>query len=411
LSRYSIAVKDFRIIKSAKVEPEGITLIYGPNGSGKSTLGKALVSLLSNQHSEDNFRHGQSSYAVAVRAGDNRLVYTRNGDVATLKFNDEQERQKLGRAPMSQVEPRFPLKRYDYEDDSFFPNFSFQNAVPIFGDISIYSLFSSMFSSIGRVSERVSACQTDCRALVKERDGSLANSEMLKEKVTESTVALDNLKGQYPDIDSEYLVIKDLVLVKQKIDEFMQEYLLLSNLCVDKEKRSMAALYDEAQPLFPAVMLVEKVNRVLSQQSSLERKLLGVRGELAALPDMPVGGDFYSLVSAGARLQRFQWGVQKMREESVPNVPVALLDGVGRLRSMAQGLEVIRESLPPVAQVSLIQGVSAVKRDCKGLDALREQMDFLEAEEAVVREQLQTLPCERYAEGLCPYSEVKDLRG
>jgi energy-coupling factor transporter ATP-binding protein EcfA2 len=405
MTRYSIAVKDFRIIKQAKVEPEGITLIYGPNGNGKSTLGKALVSLLSNQHSEDNFRHGQSSYAIAVRAGENRIVYTRNGDVATLKFNDEPERQKLGRSPMSQVEPRFPLKRYDYEDDSFFPNFSFQNAVPIFGDISIYSLFSSMFSSIARVSERVSACQTDVRSLSKKRDGSLASSEMLKEKVSESTAALDKLKGQYPNIEFDYQSIKELVAVKQKIDEFMQEYASLSTLCTDKEKRNMAALYDEAQPLFPAIMLVEKVNRVLTQHSSLKNNLAEVQGELASLPSIPFVEDPYRLVSTGVRLLGLRLAVKESDAKSIPDVPVSLFESICRLRSLGKEYGGIQNSKPPEVPVALVQGLAVIKNKTGDLEAVRDQLQFLSTEESTVRGQLQALPCERYAEGLCPYSD------
>jgi energy-coupling factor transporter ATP-binding protein EcfA2 len=405
MSRYSIAVKDFRIIKQAKVEPEGVTLIYGPNGNGKSTLGKALVSLLSNQHSEDNFRHGQSSYAIAVRAGENRLVYTRNGDVATLKFNDEPERQKLGRAPMSQVEPRFPLKRYDYEDDSFYPNFSFQNAVPIFGDISIYSLFSSMFSSIARVSERVSACQTDIRSLAKKLVGSLASSEMLKEKVSESAAALDELKSQHPNIELDYQTVKGLVAVKQKIDEFMREYALLSTTCDDKGKRSMAALYDGAQPLFPAVMLVEKVNRVLSQHGSLKNTLKGVQNELASLPKIPIVEDPSRLVSEGVKLQRLQKDVEKVDISSVPNVPVFLFEGFVRLRKLRESEAGVMNSTPPDVPVSLIQGMAEITIKTSDLAAIRDQLRFLSTEESTVREQLQALPCERYAEGLCPYSD------
>jgi DNA repair exonuclease SbcCD ATPase subunit len=405
MSRYSIAVKDFRIIKQAKVEPEGITLIYGPNGNGKSTLGEALVSLLSNQHSEGNFRHGQSSYAIAVRAGESRIVYTRNGDVATLKFNDEPERQKLGRSPLSQVEPRFPLKRYDYEDDSFFPNFSFQNAVPIFGDISIYSLFSSMFSSIAKVSERVSACQTDIRSLSKKRDGSIASSEMLKEKVSESTAALNELMGQYPNIEFDYQTIKGLVGVKQKIDEFMQEYASLSTLCADKGKRGMAALYDEAQPLFPAVMLVEQVNRVLSQHSSLKNNLEVVQNELASLPKIPFVGDPYRLVSEGVKLQGLQEDIKKVDVKSIPDVPVFLFEGFARLRELRIRERGVTDSKPPDVPVSLIQGLADIAIKISNLEAVRDQLRFLSTEESVVREQLQALPCERYAEGLCPYSD------
>jgi energy-coupling factor transporter ATP-binding protein EcfA2 len=402
VSRYSIAVKDFRVIKQAKVEPEGITLICGENGVGKSSLGKALVTLLSNQHSEENFRHGQSSYAIGVQIGGNRLVYTRKGDVASVKFNDEPERQKLGRVPMSQVEPRFPLKRFDYEDSSFFPNFSFQNEIPLFGDISIYSLFSSMFSSIARVSERVTACQNECRSLSKKRDGSLAGSEVLKERVFESSKALDGLKAEHPNIESDYMGGKALVERKREIDDFMREYVSLSASCGDVEKRSMAALYDDAQSLFPAVMLVERVGRVLARQDCLKADLLGVQEELASFPDIFRVADCYALVSGVVRLRQFE--EELGRVEVVPYVPVSLLEGVGKLRFRERELLVVLGEELPVVPVSLFEWVGEISRLSHSLNAFREELGLVMQEEAVARDQLQALPCERFVDGFCPYS-------
>jgi energy-coupling factor transporter ATP-binding protein EcfA2 len=402
MGRYSIAVKDFRVIKQASVEPEGITLVYGENGMGKSSLGKALVALLSNQHSGENFRHGQSSYAIGVQIGGNRLVYTRNGDVASLRFNDEPERQKFGRVPMSQVEPRFPLKRFDYEDSSFFPNFSFQNEVPLFGDISIYSLFSSMFSSIARVSERVTACQTECRSLAKKRDGSLAGSEVLKEKVSESSKALAELNALYPDIESAYRDGKALVEKKRGIDDFMLEYVSLSASCGDREKWNMAALYDEAQSLFPAVMLVERVGRVLNRLDCLRADLRGVQEELAAFPKIFLTVDCHALVSGVVKLRQLERELGGV--EVVPYVPVSLVEGVGRLWFKEHELREVLEEKLPVAPVSLFEGVGMVSRLSGALDAFRAELSLVASEEAVVRDQLQALPCDRFVDGLCPYS-------
>jgi energy-coupling factor transporter ATP-binding protein EcfA2 len=404
MSRYSIAIKNFRVVKNAAVEPEGITLVWGGNGMGKSSLGKALVSLLSNQHSEENFRHGQSSYAVGVRVGENRLVYTRNGDVATVKFNDEPERQKLGRVPMSQVEPRFPLKRFDYEDSSFFPNFSFQNEIPLFGDISIYSLFSSMFSSIARVSERVTACQTELRSLSKKRDASLASSEMLKGKVSESSKDLDNLKAQYPNIDSDYSTGKALVQKKQEIDNFLQEYVSLSAACGDKEKLGMAVLYDEAKVLFPSVMLVEKVGRVFSQLNGLVVGLEGVRKELRAFPGILAEVDCSALVSKVVRLRQLEAELAKVQSEVVPNVPGSLIEGIGRLRAKESGLALVAGEKPPVISISLLEGVWKISRFVSGISSFRGELEAVLAEESVVLGQIQELPCDRFAEGLCPYA-------
>jgi energy-coupling factor transporter ATP-binding protein EcfA2 len=404
VGRYSIAIKDFRVIRQAKVEPEGITLICGGNGMGKSSLGKALVTLLSNQHSEENFRHGKSMYAIGVRVGDNRLLYTRNGDTSSVKFNDEPARQKLGRVPMSQVEPRFPLKRFDYEDSSFFPNFSFQNEIPLFGDISIYSLFSSMFSSIAKVSERVTACQTDCRSLSKKREGSLASSEMLKEKVSESKKDLAGLEERYPNLESDYLEVKSLVERKRKIDAFMREYVSLSASCGDAGKQTMAALYDEAQPLFPAVMMVEKAGRVLTQLGVLEDSLKAVREELAAFPDILLKVNFSVLISEGLTLNRFEERLEKIQGEVVPDVPVVLLGGMARIQDMERELRFVRQGTPPNIPVSLVDNVGRVEILQMSLQVTQGELGLVLQNESAVQDQVKALPCERFADGLCPYS-------
>jgi hypothetical protein len=403
--RYSIAVKDFRVIKQARVDPEGITLVWGANSSGKSSLGKALVSLLSNQHSEENFRHGQSSYAIGVRVGENKLAYVRNGDVTTVKFNDEAERQKLGRAPMSQVEPRFPLKRYDYEDSSFFPNFSFQNEVPLFGDISIYALFSSMFASIAKVSERVTACQTEGRSLSKKRDGSLASSETLKEKVSESSKALAELQALYPNIEAEYREVKSLVERKRKIDAFLQEYATLSVSCHDSEKLAMAELYDEAQSLFPEVMLVEKVGRVLTQLDSLNQRVGGVYDELGAFPAILLDIDFQALIAGVGKINRLEGDLSAVQSEGVPDVPVALVEGVGRVKFQEGELQRIQAGIPPAVSGSLFEGLGKVLGLLSALDRFRAELQLVLQEESAARDQLRAFPCERLVDGLCPYQD------
>jgi hypothetical protein len=259
-----------------------------------------------------------------------------------------------------------------------------------------------MFSSIARVSERVSACQTECRSLSKKRDGSLASSEMLKEKVSESSKALDGLKAEHPNLDSEYRDGKALIERKREIDDFMREYVSLSASCVDMEKRNMAALYDEAQSLFPAVMLVEQVERVLAQHDCLKGDLLGVQEGLAAFPEIFLTVDCYALVSGVAKLRQLEGELKGVGV--VPHVPVSLVEGVGRLRFKERELrEVLREELP-VAPVSLFEGVGMISRLSNALDAFRAELAEVRLEESAVLDQLRTLPCDRFADGLCPYS-------
>jgi energy-coupling factor transporter ATP-binding protein EcfA2 len=402
MGRFSFGIKDYRIIRQAKIDPEGITLIYGANGNGKSTIIKALVSLLSNHHSDDNFRHGQTAYAIAARIGDNKLIYTRNGDVSSVKFNDEGERLKLGKSPMNQVEPRFTLKRYDCEEDNFFPNFSFQNSVPIFGDISIYSLFGVMFASIAKVSDRVTSCRSACLATSKKKDASLTSSEMLKKKVEEYSKAVDNLKGRYPNLDADYVFLRSLAEKKQKIDAFMQEYSGLMASCGNVHKRHLADLYDDAKPLFPSMMLVQKVQGVIEQLKVLGDSLQSVKKELGVLPD--VGKNVSRLVSMIGTAFRLTGELFVVRDEinTVPNVSLSLLNGAVHFISLNQKLGAIEVS--PFVDVSLIEMVSRICGLKKQLAKLKPEAAIVSNEYAGVHSRLSVLPCDRYSEGLCPFA-------
>jgi chromosome segregation ATPase len=370
VSRFVLAVKNYRIIKQAKLEPEGITLVYGQNGNGKSSIIKALVSLLSNQHSEDNFRHGQGSYAIAARCGDTRLVYTRAGDQSSVRFNDEGERKKLGRGPMYQVEPRFPLKRIDYEDSSFFPNIAFQNGVPVFGEISCTDLMSSLFSSVARLSERVNACKSESAGLAKRRDASENNIEMLKKKVAESSRSVDELENDNAGIEERYKSLSELVRKKAEVDRFDAEYDEYSEKCGDDMKRGMARLYDEALPLFPELLKVQKAEKVIAQLIAVKDELEQVKKEAAAVPDVsPV------IISSVVSLFQFR----KRLEEA---------------HSELAGVPVVSHSL-----VSMVGKLGRLQGERAGLgDALSVVADDLDKAESG----LKSAPCARHSQGHCP---------
>jgi energy-coupling factor transporter ATP-binding protein EcfA2 len=405
VNRFIFAIKNFRIIKQAKIEPEGITLVYGANGSGKSTLIKALVSLLSNQHSEDNFRHGQNSYAVAVRCGDNRIVYTRNGDHSSLKFNEEEEKSKFGRAPMSEVEPRFPLKRIDYEDSCFYPNFAFQNSVPIFSDISVISLFSSMFTSVAKLSGRVSDCKSACVVLSKKKDSSLSNSEMLKEKVLESSCEVDKILSDNPSLENDYAALKKLSERKMTIDDFMISYKSASDKCCDVEKRRMVSLYEQARPYFDQMLMVERVKVLTGQLQELRVVRNRIQEDLRFLPAIGNEVDLLRQQSGLKKVNDARVGVERSLS-SLPGDPdVLMFRKVRDFVSKSEQVSRIKgdiEKMPSADMLELVIFVVAVRKIRNREVSLREDFENAEKELGEVLVSIKSLGCPVLAQGLCP---------
>ena len=414
MSHFEFNVRDYRIIKEADFSPEGITLIYAKNGSGKSTIIKSLVSLLSNKHSEDNFRHGKNSYSITARVGDNKVSYTRDGAVSRLQYNDETSRSKLGMDPLNKVEPRFPLKRIDFVDERFFPNFSFQNSVPVFEDISVENLFSAMFSDMARLSERVTGCRNDCVNTAKVKNDSQVNSDMLKEKVSAASKDLAKLRADNPDIDSKYEYLKGLNKKREDQIKFQAEFSEISSLCSDENKRLLVGLCKEAQPLFSDLVFMQNMRGVLTQLDRVRVDLGGVQTQQAELSALfPV--DVYNLVSGVKQVSTVQASLTSVHQEldAMPDVSLGLVSSGVTLISLKKTLEGVELQLQelPVVSDSLISEVYDLIQAYSEWDRVQDELKEVNDSYEYVMQELKEFPCTRYLDGLCPFQEQLRIGG
>ena len=408
MSYYNFKVKDYRIIKEADFSPTKITLVYARNGSGKSTLLKALVSLLSNKHSEVNFRHGKDSYEIVASVGDNKLTYTRTGTLSQLQFNDELPRSKFGQGSMAQAEPRFPLKRFDYLDSSYFPNFSFQNKTPVFDDIAVEDLFASLFSDVSRLSERVTACRNACVNTSKLKNDSQVNSDMLKEKVSEASKNVAKIKEENPNLEEQYTYLKGLVKKRDEQVKFFAEYTEVSAQCPDLNKRRLVSLYKEAQPLFSDLSFTKNMQGVLAQLDKLWKDLVQVKTEVDPLVELfPV--DVVSLVDGVRQISTVQASLTSIHVErdALPDISYGLVSSGVTLISLKKTIEGFGLELRelPVVSDTLLSNVWELGNLGNELYQVRLEIQDLNTSYDKVVQELREFPCSRYLDNLCPFQE------
>jgi len=408
MSQFEFNVKDYRIIKEADFSPSDISLLYAKNGYGKSTMLKAIVSLLSNRHLDDNFRHGKDSYSISARVDGTRLTYTRNGSTSQLQFNDEASRSKLGMGSMASVEPRFPLKRVDFEEDSFYPNFCFQNDVPIFGQIDATQLFSIMFADVAKVSGRVTQLKRDCGNLSKTKNDSQVNGDMLKGKVSEAKKDYDTLKAQFPDLDERYKELGALVKRRDDCVAFQAEFSEISEKCGDGTKRDLVSLYQEAQPLFSKLVFVQKVQGLLDQYGKLIDSLTPLQMELDPLVELfptDLVGLFDGVVKSCTLTES---GIRVEGElNSLPDVSYELITSVSGLMSVLHTFSTVSKELLglPDISVSLLDGVNTIDTLVSELVRLGDAVVDVNHEYYMVMEELKAFPCDRVVNGTCPYGD------
>jgi len=408
VSTFNFKVKDYRIIKDADISPEGITLIYGKNGNGKSTIIKSLVSLLSNKHSEDNFRHGKDSYSISARVGESTVTYNRSGSSAQVQYNDEPPKTKLGKGTLSDVEPRFPLKRIDYVDSSFFPNFSFQNSVPIFEEISTENLFASMFSDMAKISERVTACRNDCVNTAKFKNDSQVGSDILKEKVLVASKQVDKIKADNPTLDEDYAYLKGLSIKQANLAKFTVEFSELSAQCADTNKRTLVSLYSEAQPLFSDLVFIEKVRGVLSQLNKSTEELGSVKEEYRNFTSVfPI--NVVNLVTGVKQISTYQSSLESIHKDidALPNIPTGLISSYSTFIGIQTSLQGVRLELQelPVVESSLISEVQELFKLQADYHLVKCNLAEVDKEYNYVTQKLKEFPCQRLVDGLCPYQE------
>ena len=413
MSNFNFKVNNYRIIKNADVSPSGVTLLYGKNGSGKSTLLKSLVTLLSNKHSEDNFRHGENSYSIMASVDGNQLAYQRKDTTAQLFYNDEVPRSKLGQGDLASVEPRFPLKRLQFDDDVYYPNFSFQNKT-IFDSVEPSQLFSLMFSDVANVSQRVTQLKKDTLGTAKVRNDSQVTSDMFKEKVTTATKEVEVIKAANPNLEDTYSYLKGLVEKKENFTKFMLDYQRISSECSDEEKRKLVALYKEAQPLFSDLVFTQKVHGILMQITQANDDLLKVKEKNTKFNVVfPV--NVHSLVSGVNQLSTVQSSLSVVRRDYglLPQVSSGLISSGSTLINLKKTLDGVRLEFQqiPVVSSTLLSEVRDLQKAVYDLSLTRASLVEVNAEYEVITKRLKEFPCDRYLNKVCPFQEQIKVGG
>jgi hypothetical protein len=182
---------NYKIIEDFDLHIDGITLIRGQNDSGKTTVMRGFRTVVRNASDEDCIRHGARGFRIDLEIPTaekvRKLTYSRASKAPgpILKLDDKDPIDKLGRLSLSDIDPTFPLKVLTFGDDKFMPQFVFQKQVPVFGQVDIYSFFSSMFESVAVLSKH----NLKVRARVSEATG---NANALKAK-TDNLLEMSNV--------------------------------------------------------------------------------------------------------------------------------------------------------------------------------------------------------------------------
>lgn len=342
---FSVGIKDFRAIKTASLSfPSGVTLISAKNCSGKSTMIKALKCVLDGTIGDsENVRHGQSSFGIAIRYGNDTLTVRRVGKDTYIKYNDEPERSKLGRKSMDKLIPEFPLKRIEYDEFVFYPNFSFQGSVPIFGDIPVMELFSRMFASIaivgGRVEEIsavISHNKTDIRraeVLIESGKSSQVNLEKrISDFFTANNVSsLEGIENSLSSALKAQEVLSQRDSLASYVESIQDTYKRLSDL---EEK------YNSFSPLVKDVEFVDKVYSFFVCEEELKK----LQDDLNRYGDIDV-----SLVSRGIEIDRLVSEIELLDKE-LSGVLVAIDD---IRKSLPKTCEIYDNGLCPMSNIAV----------------------------------------------------------
>lgn len=280
----NIKIKNYKAISEADVSIEGITMIWGRNAAGKSTLLNALTSLLSNQWKGTPIRHGAEELSINVNIEGEGVGYTRTEEGTSLKINDGPTQNKLGRNPLYTLSPSFPLKRIDYDDSQFFPNFALQGKVPMLDDISIYDCFSSMFHTVSQLTSELSELQTQLSAARTEINSATRVLEFSQNQVKEAKISLDNVKNEIPDYENLYIQWKEFDKQNQKAIEFETELQRLAGLCTDPKERALLEKETEIRSLFSDALKKQNIFTYQDTISKNEKRIQEIDERLNKLP-------------------------------------------------------------------------------------------------------------------------------
>lgn len=157
-----LSARNYRIIESADIEVDGLTIIRGQNDNGKSCLMRGLRTLVQNASSDSQIRYGASEFSVRVELPANDRRPARSAEMRrarkgspVLYVDNGPPVEKLGRSSLCELDPSFPLRVIPFADEKFLPNFVFQRQVPVFGQADIYAFFASMFEPVAQVSRHL----------------------------------------------------------------------------------------------------------------------------------------------------------------------------------------------------------------------------------------------------------------
>ncbi len=233
-----ISVKDYKKIRDAKVDIVGLTMVKGDNSAGKSTLIKALRSFILNQYSPSSNRYGTSKAEVYVKVGDEEVTAIRTD--STSYIYKEQTFSKLGRDNLYKIIPAFPLRVLELNDDKFMPNFVFQNEIPIFGQVDIYNLFSSMFKVYSDLSGKLLEIKTTNSQNNKKLDSLLESNENYQVELNKIEQFIKN-HFIYEHEYNQYLVYEELKVQSDRLENGLGQIqnLLDSPISADRSLRDM----------------------------------------------------------------------------------------------------------------------------------------------------------------------------
>lgn len=156
-------IVNYKIVKEAHIEVSDLTLIRGQNDSGKSSFFQGLHTAIANESSDAQISYGAKSFTVRMGIGSRSLSYSRKkGAGPVVSIDGGEPLDKLGRLSLSDIDPTFPLKALKFplangEAEKFYPNFVFQEELPVFGQVDVYAFFSAMFEPVARVSRHLYA--------------------------------------------------------------------------------------------------------------------------------------------------------------------------------------------------------------------------------------------------------------
>lgn len=365
----TIAIQNYRAIEKAvmKFRP-GISFLVGGNTMGKSTSIKAMKTLLDGNYGDSTLpRHGTDGFDILMKIGNSKIRVSRKGNQTYLKYNDEPEVSKLGRGSLSKLEPRFPLKREDYLDSVFYPNFSFQNEVPLFKDISVFDLFSSMFSSVARVSQHVDGLHKQQLVLSREVQDQEANVKYLKADLLNKEDEVSRFNSNHPNVQDEYNRASAANSLQVRLNELTNQ---INGYESTHDVRTLEALsnkVESAQALFPILDSVTEMEPSVA-------KLVALNSALASL-------------------------------KKLPDVDLELTEKGYNYQELQNQLEEVKRKLQSIPDVELVEMAEKCKNLREKLSTLSVEYESIKSDYDKAFEELKKLGCPYRMQGICPEGE------